>query len=200
MNRIVVVDVETSGLSPRNCGILEIGAVVLDPVTLVPLGETFFRPVLWTTALKWEDSAEAVHGISREAAMAPNRVSRFQAVADFLDWLDRSFGSGRWTLAGMNPHFDRSFLQEVVNLAAVSVSWPDLQKRFAAMFSHRMIDMHSLATPLAVAKGVPIGTLYTDGIYELLGMDPEPKPHEALRGAAWEAEAISMLLRGKGAA
>jgi len=197
MNRIVIVDLETTGLSPRHCGILEIGAVVLDAETLVPAADGFFRPVLWERGQLWEYGAEKVHGILKEEAMLPSRVEPMQALQDLLLWLDQQAGEGRWTMAGMNPHFDRGFLQEVANRAATTQGFAGLQGMFRARISHRMIDMHSLATPLAVGKGVPIGPLYTDGIYEMLGMDPEPKPHEALRGAKWEAVAISRMLRGE---
>lgn len=55
-------------------------------------------------------------------------------------------------------------------------------------FGHRSVDLHSVA----FAK---LGkSLSLDGILQAVGLQPEPKPHNALTGARLERDAFKLLL------
>jgi DNA polymerase III epsilon subunit-like protein len=182
---VVVIDLETTGLDPRRCAILEIGAVLLESE----------RPMIFDRSLRydpqgrcWEERAEAVHGLSREEATEGWRMEEEDAMQQLLLFLANVAPERlRITMAGMNPHFDRAFLDAAMDRCGLRGMWDRL-------VSHRMIDLHSLAVPMALKAGRPLGKLHTDGIYEMLGMEPEPKPHRALTGARLEAEAMRRLM------
>lgn len=195
---VIVVDLETSGLDPQACGILEIGAVHLECPNGEPPreGRAFHRHVAWNRSRSWESGAERVHGLTMEEATSGKRHADVVALHEMLEWIDDIGHGRRATLAGMNPQFDLGFLRAVANRSAM---WGDsaLFQRFHALVSHRTIDLHTLAVVEARRRGLGIAGLKTDGIYEMLGMEAEPKPHSALTGARMEAEAILRLLTGR---
>lgn len=195
LRRVVVCDIETTGLIPDTHAILEIGAVPLDPHR----DFAFHRDVRHERWQVWDPDAAEVHGLAKETAMNHrDRVTAAVAIVDFLDWLDTVVLAdiqGRAVLAGMNPRFDREFLAQVADCL-------DIREYFDGLVSHRTIDLHTLAVSafwrnLEYAPGMfpgGIDSLHTDAIYGLLGMGPEPKPHRALEGGRREASAIRQLL------
>jgi len=195
LNRVIVLDLETSGLDPVACSILQVGAVPLHPDRADCNFERTVRHEWWHT---WEAGAEKVHGETQAEASSLQRVSAAVALDDLLEWLETEvlgMTLGRAILAGVNPRYDYDFLWHV----AVENDWQD---RFRGLISHRTLDMHTLAVAWCATwidrftDDVPKGLdgLATDSIYRLLGHAPEAKPHRALEGARREATAIRQLL------
>jgi len=66
--------------------------------------------------------------------------------------------------------------------------------------AHRSLDLHTMTYFHMVKRGIepPMKNKKTDinsdGIMNYVGIPAEPKPHIALNGALWEAEAFSRLL------
>lgn len=186
LHDILVVDVETTGLMPFQNQVIEIGAVFLDG------REEFETRVRFDGEHRWSEEAEAVHGYTRESCEDPRHPAIHEALELFLDWLEFHHGNRRVILAGMNPRFDLDMLR------ADACAVDRLARRMSFRFSHRTLDMHSLALRYAAKMGLSADALvrlHTDRIYELLGMAPEPKPHRALVGAKMEADALSLLLQ-----
>lgn len=178
--RILVVDLETAGLDARKHSILQIGAVWLTG------GEgEFSMDCRRAEGTLIDTRALEVNGITPERADDPALPDEGTAVQRFLAWL----GPLPCLLAGLNPSFDRAFLQEA-----------QYRKTFPAQtvrrFPHRVLDLHSLAVTYALAKGDPVPSrgYYTDEIYAVLDLPPEPRPHQALTGARREAEALRILM------
>lgn len=188
MSLICVIDLETSGLDPRECGVLEMGAVMLgSDLVPVALGE-FSAEVRLEEWHDWTEGAFAVHGIPREVASGEDRWSEGSALSELIFWM-MSHGKGRRvTLAGMNlAGFDVQFLREMARRNGLESEW-------LKVASHRTIDIHALAAGIGLAGGLNLAGLYTDGICQMLGMEAEPKPHAALTGARMEAEALRRLV------
>lgn len=67
----------------------------------------------------------------------------------------------------------------------------------------RSIDLHSItyAKMQQLGKVVPMtdgwSVMDTDFIHPFCGLPKEPKPHNALNGAKWEAESLYRLIYGK---
>jgi DNA polymerase III epsilon subunit-like protein len=195
LQRLIVVDLETSSLSPAEGGILQIGAVPLDPARA---DEFFTRDVRHEWWMPWEAGAAKVHGLDKATAADHRRYTDTVALEELLDWIDdTALGdlSGRMILAGMSPRFDYAFLRET----AVR---NNMEARFDGLVSHRTVDMHTLAcayvAPLLGDSVSPYGPkgldgLATDHIYAALNLPPEAKPHTALEGARREADAIRRL-------
>lgn len=166
----LLVDVETTGLDPARHSIIELAM-------LTPDGTSHFvqscRP--WIGAAI-DPEALAVNGWSAKQ-LESVELSHSEAMQQAADWL----GTGTWTVAGMNPHFDLKFLQEA--FARV------LPRHKRPRFSHRVYDLHSLTRfmyPFAES-------LISQDIAILLGIDPEAEPHRALGGIQWEAAAFRKL-------
>jgi DNA polymerase III epsilon subunit-like protein len=190
MSHICVIDIETTGLCPVECGVIEIGAVMLSP-TLEFIaewsGETRFFPGIQC----WEVQAENVHGVTAEAAAHESRLHPVVAVDRLLDFVETFSARERVVLAGMNlAGFDVQFLKAIMGRAPVGYVRSGLLSKWKRLISHRTIDLHAVMAGVVLAKGGDISKLYTDGIYKVLGMEAEPTPHRALTGARMEAEAL----------
>jgi hypothetical protein len=64
------------------------------------------------------------------------------------------------------------------------------------------VDLHSLAYGMALRSGWDMTgeDFSADDLYRSLGLEPEPKPHNALRGALHEMEGFRRVLLGSAAA
>ncbi|MDR1281439.1 MAG: 3'-5' exonuclease [Opitutaceae bacterium] len=185
LSSVVVVDVETTGIDPERCGILEIGAVALvsgaefSVYCSVPFGVRVEARALEVNGVRYEDIHDRSHPLD------------WRCVVEFDAWCRER---GLSLLAGMNPSFDLGFLKA----AGRRVIRDELGEPFVSMpaFPHRTLDMHSVAVAWAVRHGVPVPArgFYTDAIYGVLGFPPEAKPHRAIEGARREAEALRVLL------
>jgi DNA polymerase III epsilon subunit-like protein len=176
---ILVVDVETSGLDPHLNGLVEIGALW---ITGPRVGEEFDLACRPRPGAVIDGKAIEVNGCNWLGNTGV--LTEGQAITEFCSWV----GEGKVLLAGMNPYCDLSFLRA----AHRQLPYP----RCTFPFSHRTLDMHTLAIAYAAARGeqIPATGYHTDAILELLGLPPEPRPHRAICGARCEAEAFRILL------
>lgn len=184
-NNFVVIDLETTGLDPKACGILEIGAVDAS-------GRRFYRRVALGRGRRvdWPalecngiDPLDLGIGVSNDAAMA--------GLAKFL----RAGSGARWIMGGKNPQFDYGFLK---------AHWPDgvIGVPLSEVISRRCVDLHSLVYGNALINGDDMADpdFSTDDLYDAVGLGSEPKPHNALRGALHEMEGFRRILIGARAA
>ena len=180
--RILVVDVETTGTIPEKHSIIELGAIALDNRDI----QFSSRCRMWLGA-EYTEGAAKVHGRSRRSCSDSYLLSESAMIERFVKWLGGA-GLGPVIIAGMNPRFDRDFICAALFRAG--------KPEHISLFPFRTFDMHTLAVAYAMREGIPIPNrgFYTDEIYEMLGMDPEPKPHSAMTGALMEAEAFRKLL------
>lgn len=162
---ILVVDLETGGLDPRDHPVLAIGAVDLKTNKKF-YGECAVNGKVCT------DEALKVNGVNLdEWKYKPSLSSTLTLFQKFVNDCEGKI------LAGHNPRFDYDFLR---------VAFDECNLRIP--FSFRTVDMHTLAY-------VKFGqSMSSDQIYTKLGMEKEPKPHNALNGAVHEAQAFRMLL------
>jgi DNA polymerase III epsilon subunit-like protein len=106
-----------------------------------------------------------------------------------LDWLKTC---KEWTLAGQNPSFDRSFLEETAH--RYHINWP---------LAHRTVDLHSIAYYHIKKRGLEPpqknnhSALNLDRILRYVGLPTRAKKHNALEDAKLEAEALARLLYQK---
>jgi DNA polymerase-3 subunit epsilon len=181
---MIVVDVETSGLDPNKHSILSIGAVDFQRPERSFYGECR----AWDGALIQEEALE-INGFTVEQATDKNKKTLQELMREFKSWVDES---KEITLAGQNPSFDRDFLNN-------SFWRTDIDFKFAA----RNVDLHSVAYYDHITRGIDIpqknnhSDLSLDNIAKYAGLTEEPKPHNALNGAKFEAEALSRIIHGK---
>ena len=183
---ILVVDLETTSLDSKRGSILQIGAVWLMGTE----GEITFDCRMWEGA-EIQPKALERNGCTEARCMNPALMTESEALVQFFKWIkatSSSDGEVSFMLAGLNPFFDRGFLLQAWVRAGMSKATFPIR--------HRLLDLHSMAVEHALKIGEPVPSrgFYTDEIYALLDMPPEPKPHTALTGARMEADAIHQLL------
>lgn len=182
---ILVVDLETTGTDARRNSIIQFGAVWLSGAE----GEIELDCRVWEGA-EIQPRALEVNGCSESRCLNPSLMTESEALVQFFQWISMQTGclDQPFMLAGLNPNFDRSFLMQAWVRAGRSI------KTFP--IKHRTIDLHTLAVCYGMATDsiIPSRGLYTDEIYAVLDMPPEPKPHTAITGARMEADALHKLL------
>ncbi|MDB5204157.1 MAG: hypothetical protein JWP09_185 [Candidatus Taylorbacteria bacterium] len=181
---MIVVDVETSGTDPRYHSLVSIGAIDFDNPS-----DVFFKECRVFDGAKIEDSALAINGMTREQVANPAKPTDGEIVADFILWMKNKKDH---TVGGQNPSFDVSFILAGAERNGLNIS-----------LAHRVIDLHSITYFHMSKRGIvpPLKNnrtdLNSDVIMKYVGIEPEPKPHIAINGAKWEAEAFSRLFNDK---
>ena len=182
---MIIVDVETSGLSYSRNSILSIGAVKFT----VP-EDTFYGECQAREGADITQGALDVNGFTREQITDPKKPTEEQLVRKFLDWV--------------SPQTNKVFGGHVTSFDLSFISGACYRYKFENPFYFRSVDLHSLA----YAKMLQIGLtpyssddkkLSLDNILVFVGMPKEPKPHIALNGAKYETEAFYRLIFGKSA-
>jgi DNA polymerase III epsilon subunit-like protein len=182
---MIVLDVETTGTDSRKHSILSIGAVNFEH----PEKQFYDVCRIWEGA-HVEPVALAINGMSQMEITDQNRKPESDLVKIFFDWLERQEDM---VIAGQNVFFDTDFLKDASARAGIT-----------SPLSKRIIDLHSLTYAHMVRRGImpPIlnrkTNIDSDKIMAYVGIPAEPKPHIALNGAIWEAEAFSRILYDKG--
>jgi DNA polymerase-3 subunit epsilon len=177
---MIAIDIESSGLDPKKHSVLSLGAVdVSNP------SNTFYDECRAWEGAELSEEALAINGFSTEEAKDPAKKSEAELIAAFIAWAapiaDR-------TLAAQNVTFDRLFVEAAC--ARAGLEFP---------FAHRTIDLHTFTWAHMVMHGreVPLvhghSTLSSSAILAYCGLPEEKKPHNALTGALWHAEAIARM-------
>ncbi len=109
----VWVDLETTGLNPKVCSILEIGAVMTGPdlFSLAELTGTIHTSPF--TKATCELPVQKMHddnGLWEEAVNDPTWEGVRDMERDFCKWMDRFGKPGEFVLCGSGVDFDRKFI------------------------------------------------------------------------------------------
>lgn len=182
---MIVLDIETTGLDPDLHGIVSIGAIDLGNPN-----DTFYEECRIREGEKIDDNALEVNGFTMDECRDKAKQSTRDLIQHFEAWLnDRTVKM----IGGLHVGaFDVPFF----NKKAVQVG---LRTRL----HKRSIDLHSVAYAKMqeLGKVVPMtdgwSVMDTDFIHPFCGLPKEPRPHNALNGAKWEAESLYRLMNGK---
>lgn len=186
---MIVLDIETSNANPYTGSILSIGAVELENPSNQFYGEC-----------RLEDGAEvdpralAVNGFTVEQITDKTKCPAAELLQKFIAWYS---SIAERTIGGHNVgYFDLRFLE-------VACTRYGLGTFGLKDGNYRSIDLHTLGYSEYIRRGMDIpsrdglSSLSMDSVLALVGLAPEPKPHNALNGAKLEAEAIHRILFGK---
>ncbi len=180
---MIALDVESSGLDPREASILSIGAVDTDD----PTNQFYEECRAWDGA-DISDEALAINGFDRGEVLgeAGDKMTEAELVASFVAWAtDRPENR---TLVAQNGSFDRDFVQAACRRAGIE-----------SPFAHRVLDTHALCWLHMVKRGMtpPVekhrSAINLDYILNYCGIPSEPKPHNGLTGALSHAEVFSRI-------
>ncbi len=183
---MIVLDVESSGLSPARNSILSLGALDLDNSS-----NRFYEECRAWEGSEIEDEALGINGFTREEVGEKSlKQTEAQLITSFIAWSETVSGSRM--LAAQNPSFDLEFVQEACKRAGIRCP-----------FGKRTIDVHSLTWMHMSMHGVLIpekeqrSNISLDTALKYCGIQEEPKPHNALTGALCHAEVIARLAYNK---
>lgn len=179
---MLVVDVETSGTDPRYHSLVSIGAIDMENPS-----DTFYKECQIFTNAKVEDEALAVNGMTLEEITDTTKPTEAEIIYEYIAWAKDKIDH---TIGGQNPSFDVSFLMAAAERCGADISIPK-----------RVVDLHSIVYFHMSKRGFAVPhknhrtDLDSDKIMEYVGIHPEPKPHIAINGAKWEAEAFNRLFK-----
>lgn len=169
---MIIVDIESSGLDPKEACMLSLGAVDDES------GEEFYEESSLYVTSTVSEEALRINGFKLEDIQPDKKQPAHMLYWEFLDW---SMQFKDKTLGGQGiGHFDVLFLEEYHKMIPSDIKWP---------FGYRSLDLHSVA--FAVFRQ----SLSHKAICERLGILPEPIPHHALEGARSERKAFKELFR-----
>lgn len=106
---MIVIDTETTGLDPSRHRMVSLAALHIES------GGEFYTLIRLSDDAEEDLNAMRVHGLSREELSRMGREEA-EAMRVFGDWL-MSYGRQEW--CGVNPHFDKGFLEAAFMRAGV---------------------------------------------------------------------------------
>lgn len=180
--KLIVVDVETTGLDPSKDSILQLAAVVYQDGGIS--GE--FVSYVNEPDVVINAEAQAVNGIGAETIMSA--PAPWHVVASFQNWLGAHELYGQQMLAGHKVAFDVEFMKRLWRLAGVD---------FEKQFGHRHLCTQSLAIALDYAGrlNLPGGSASLDNVAAVFNMRRDlTDRHDALEDARLTARVLGKII------
>lgn len=181
MNKLLVIDVETTGLDPQRHSILSLGLVVVESQFV-----TQSKEILIKSYGEIDPKAMEVNKIDMEQHHK-NALAPYDAVLELLRFLEENFDiweEKKIVLAGHNVSFDISFLKQLMQRANVD---------FSKFFSHRSIDIHSIAYFLYMAGELEQDEVTSDGLIKKYKIEVDGR-HTALGDAMASASVLCNMV------
>jgi DNA polymerase III epsilon subunit-like protein len=182
---MIVLDIETTGLDPRLHSIVEVGAIDFDRP-----GNVFnARCQIWEGA-EIDLKALEINGLTLKDIQDKTIFTQIDLVSGFMNWIENIEDK---TIAGQNVDFDIDFLNE--SSARCGLNFRVGKRK---VDQHSIVYAHLLKRKIKPQLKDGFSDLNSDFIMKYVGLPSEPKPHRAINGARFEAEALSRLIYGRG--
>jgi DNA polymerase III epsilon subunit-like protein len=181
---MIVLDIETTGLDPRRHSIIEVGAIDFD----CPGNYFNERCQIWKGA-EIDLKALEINGLTLDEIQDQTILSQKELISRFITWTSQIEDK---TIAGQNVDLDINFLNESAGRCGFNFS-PGKRK----VDQHSIVYAHFLKRNIRPPLKGGYSDLNSDFIMNYVGLPSEPKPHRAINGAKFEAEALSRLISGR---
>ena len=181
---MIILDIETTGTDPRRHAIVEVGAIDFDN----PGNYFNERCSVWEGA-ETDPVALKINGLTLNEIHDKTLFTQKELITAFMTWIEKIEDK---TIAGQNVDFDINFINESAARCGLNFS---LGKR--KVDQHSIVYAHFLKRKIQPPLKDGYSDLNSDYIMNYVGLPPEPKPHRAINGARYEAEALSRLIYGK---
>lgn len=176
---MIALDIETTGLSEQSHAMVSLGALHIETE------REFYEECRIYGDSEISEKALEINGFTPIQVQDQGKCLPHETYSHFREWCVREIGGmpaqdGNELLIGQNlPSFDIKFLKHYhYNILGNGNKWP---------FGHRYLDLHTY-----VFAKTGKSQSHNDSL-EMLGMDPEPEPHNALTGAKVVAEIFKEL-------
>lgn len=167
----LIIDIETTGLTPGVNGIVSIGGYDFE----APSSKPFYEECRIDDDVEVHPKALEVNGFTQEQIVDPTKLPLVAILTNLRKW---AMGRKDRTMGGWNVRFDYDFLNH--GFKQYEIKWP---------FGFRVEDVHSTFYSYLRACGQPRKLAFGASSYGMnkasvvLGLPPEPDPHNALTGA-----------------
>jgi DNA polymerase III epsilon subunit-like protein len=181
---MIVLDIETTGIDPRRHAIVEVGAIDFD----APGNYFNERCSVWEGA-ETDPEALQINGLALNEIHDKTIFTQKELISAFIAWIEKTEDK---TIAGQNVDFDINFLNESSARCGLNFR-----------LGKRKVDQHSIVFAHLLKRNIKpplingFSGVNSDFIMNYAGLPHEPKPHRAINGARYEAEALSRLIYGK---
>jgi DNA polymerase III epsilon subunit-like protein len=181
---MIVLDIETTGTDPQLHSIVEVGAIDFDHP-----GNYFNERCQIREGAEIDPAALEINGLTVNEIHDKTLLNQRELISRLMAWMEQIEDR---TIAGQNVDFDISFLNESSARCGMNFR-----------LGKRKVDQHSLVYAHYLKRNIKpplkngFSDLNSDSIMKYVGLPPEPKPHRAINGARYEAEALSRLIYGK---
>lgn len=180
-NKILIVDVETTGLDPQVHSALSLAAIVWDDCRTI--GE--FSCYVTETNVVLDQEAIAINRIDLSVVKTLGLTPK-EVVRDLVEFIRVHFTELPVVLGGHNVQFDVGFLKRLFRLAEVD---------FAKVFSHRVLDTAGIAQFLKIALELPLRTASSTEVFRAFDVSiAEDERHTALGDARATATLLSKMV------
>lgn len=168
IERLVVVDTETTGQNPFVHDVISVGLVGVASGVSLEVNVNLPMDVVWTDyGLKNFERFRSLHSKSA--------ISPANAILEIEEFISRNFGDETITFVGHNMAFDRFFLAKLAHRAGVS----EIRR-----VSHRTIDTYSLLALLRMMGRIPADATTSSGAFKYFNVGvPVESRHTALGDA-----------------
>jgi DNA polymerase III epsilon subunit-like protein len=181
---MIVLDIETTGTDPHRHSIVEVGAIDFDR----PGNYFNERCSIWEGA-EIDFKALEINGFTLDEIQDKTILTQQELISKFMMWIGPIEDK---TIAGQNVDFDINFLNESAARCGLNFR---LGKR--KVDQHSIVYAHLLKRNISPPLKDGFSNLNSDFIMSYVGIPSEPKPHRAINGARFEAEALSRLIYGR---
>jgi DNA polymerase III epsilon subunit-like protein len=181
---MIVLDIETTGTDPRLHSIVELGAIDFDS----PGNYFNERCQIWEGA-ETDVKALEINGFTLNDIKDQTILTQRDLITRFMIWTDQIKDK---TIAGQNVDFDIDFLNESSARCGLNFR---LGKR--KVDQHAIVYAHLLKRNIKPPLNEGFSEVNSNFIMKYVGIPSEPKPHRAINGARYEAEALSRLIYGR---
>lgn len=181
---MIVLDIETSGADPCKNSIVSAWAIDLDNPD-----NQFYRECRIIPESDIQERALEINWFTIAQITDITKITVAELIKDFMEWSSKIQDQTIW---GHNVwYFDLRFFEENGNRVWIKHNF------WLINWNYKTIDLHTVAYEYHKRKGLVIPTknnlssLNLDTILETVWLPTEPRPHNALNGAKYEAEAFS---------
>lgn len=181
LKHLLPLDLETTGLDPIKNGMISMGVSLFN-------GEELYQENYLRSDVEIHPAALKVNGETEENLKSRSYLTHKSEIETLESLVTFSEINQTKVIIGKNPKFDYNFLLEIWKRNGNSeCNFP---------FTYRVINYADLAIPLMILSGitVPVNGFSSSDIQNFLGLEEEPKPHNALTGARYNADCFKKII------
>jgi DNA polymerase III epsilon subunit-like protein len=174
MEKVLVFDIETSGLKVGTHQIVSIGLIAANKQTFKTIEKLYVELKFDGTKYQWSKAAEDIHGLTRDY-LDKNGLEHEEACEQIAGFIYNHFGTNRIITLTHNGHnFDIPFLNHFLNQFDI------------------FLNYHTLQIDSAAVGCVCLGVNRSDDLFETLGLNAR-NSHNALTDAEMTLESMKLL-------